>query len=70
MKSTTAKIPKIIKRAKKIDLQALDINGKISKISIEGILARIFQHEIDHLDSILIIDRVNFWQKLKSTLTK
>ena len=59
-----------IKRAKEIKLEALDINGKKSKINARGILARIFQHEIDHLNGILITDRVDFWQKIKSTLKK
>jgi len=59
-----------IKRAKKIELEVLDIEGEKSRIEAEGIVARIFQHEIDHLDGVLIIDKVNFWRKLKSTFTK
>lgn len=59
-----------IKRAKLLELEALDINGKKINIKAEGFFARILQHEIDHLDGVLIIDRVNFWQKIKGTLTK
>ncbi len=55
-----------IKRAKEAEIEALDINGNKIRIKTEGLLARIFQHEIDHLDGILIIDRLSFWQKLKS----
>ena len=53
-----------IKRAKAAELEYLDAEGKISKIKAEGLFARILQHEIDHLKGILIIDKVNFWQKL------
>lgn len=59
-----------IKRAKEIELEFLDIEGKKSKIKVGGVSARIFQHEIDHLDGILIIDKTGFWKKLKSTFTK
>jgi len=46
-----------IKRSIKVKIQARDIEGKKIKIKANGILARAFQHEIDHLDGILIIDR-------------
>ncbi|MFH1841449.1 MAG: peptide deformylase [Candidatus Nealsonbacteria bacterium] len=55
-----------VKRAKGVDVEALDIEGKKVKLKTEGIFARIFQHEIDHLDGILIIDKLNFFQKLKA----
>ena len=58
-----------VKRAKELDLEAIDINGKKIKTKAEGIFARILQHEIDHLNGILIIDKVTLWQKLKRTLT-
>jgi peptide deformylase len=54
-----------IRRAKKIEMKAIDVNSEKIKIEAEGILARIFQHEIDHLDGILFIDRISFLQKLK-----
>ncbi len=54
-----------IKRAKEIKVQTENINGKELEIKAEGLLARIFQHEIDHLDGILFIDRISFWKKLK-----
>jgi len=59
-----------IKRPKKIDLEYVGINGEKEKIKAEGILARIFQHEIDHLDGVLIIDRTGFRQKVKSFFKK
>jgi len=53
-----------IKRTKEVEVEALDINGNKVEITTEGLLARIFQHEIDHLDGILITDRISFWKKL------
>jgi len=45
-----------VKRAKKITLTGLDENGKELIIEAEDLLARVFQHEIDHLNGKLIID--------------
>jgi peptide deformylase len=47
-----------VARYKKINCIYLDERGERKKISAEKILARIIQHEIDHLDGILFIDRV------------
>ncbi|MDD5489180.1 MAG: peptide deformylase [Candidatus Moranbacteria bacterium] len=46
-----------IERPVKVKIRAKDPGGKKLKIKAEGLLARVFQHEIDHLDGILIIDR-------------
>ena len=54
-----------VKRWKGVEIEALDQDGKKVQIKAEGLPARIFQHEIDHLDGILFIDRISFWQKLK-----
>ncbi len=54
-----------IKRAKEVEVEGLDIKGKKIKLKAKGLLARVFQHEIDHLDGILFIDKISFWQKLK-----
>lgn len=53
-----------IKRAKKIEIEGLDINGKKVKIKAQGLLARVFQHEIDHLDGILFFNRLSFIKKI------
>lgn len=47
----------LIKRSEKIKIEAFDENGKKFKIKAEGFLAQVFQHEIDHLNGILFIDR-------------
>jgi peptide deformylase len=39
-------------------VHAQDLNGNPTEHEGEGFLARIFQHEIDHLDGILFIDRL------------
>jgi len=46
-----------VKRAKKATVQAVDENGKKITRGASGLLAQIFQHEIDHLDGILFIDK-------------
>lgn len=57
-----------IKRAKEVEIEALNENGEKISLKAEGLSARVFQHEIDHLDGILFIDRLSFWQKLKHKL--
>ena len=47
-----------IERAEKVTVKALDMKGKAVTIEAEGLLAVVFQHEIDHLDGILFIERV------------
>lgn len=47
-----------IERVKKVKLKALDENGKKIKIKARGLLARVLQHEYDHLQGVLIKDRV------------
>ena len=54
-----------IKRAKGVKIKALNLEGKEVLIKAEGFVARIFQHEIDHLNGILFFDRLSFWRKLK-----
>lgn len=46
-----------VRRSKKITCKYLDLEGKIKKINAVGFLARIIQHEIDHLDGILFIEK-------------
>lgn len=44
-------------RAYRVTLEGYDINNKKIKIKAWGLLARVFQHEVDHLDGKLFIDR-------------
>ena len=42
----------------KVTIKGLGKNGKIKTVTAEGFLARALQHEIDHLDGILFIDKM------------
>ena len=46
-----------VKRHGKITCKYLDKNGEEAKIDADGLLARVIQHETDHLDGILFIDK-------------
>jgi peptide deformylase len=48
-----------VERAERVALEARDLEGQVVEISAEGIQAVCFQHEIDHLDGILFIDRIS-----------
>lgn len=46
-----------VERPKKIKVEALDIEGNKIRINTSGFFARVIQHEMDHLDGILITDK-------------
>lgn len=46
-----------VRRAQRIRLEGFDRNGDRISIDAEGYLARAFQHEIDHLNGVLFIDK-------------
>jgi peptide deformylase len=48
-----------IKRAERVYIRGLNREGKPVEIEGAGLLARVLQHEIDHLDGLLIIDRMS-----------
>ena len=54
-----------VHRAAKVRVRAQDARGETWEMTGEGLLARAFQHEIDHLDGKLFIDRLPFTDKLK-----
>jgi len=45
-----------IERHERIVVEAMNLDGKVGQASCSGLLARCIQHEIDHLDGILIVD--------------
>lgn len=53
-----------VERADKVVLEAFNINGKKVKIKAWGLLARVFQHEADHLNGVLFIDKTKKIYKL------
>jgi peptide deformylase len=52
--NTYGKVP----RYSKVKVKAIDLNGKEFRVTAEGFLARIFQHEIDHCNGLLFIDHI------------
>lgn len=46
-----------VKRHEQVLVKGLDVNGKEKKFRMSGMWARVTQHEIDHLDGILISER-------------
>jgi peptide deformylase len=48
----------LVPRYEKVKVKSLDINGNEFRVTAEGFLARIFQHEIDHTNGILFIDHI------------
>lgn len=47
----------LVRRAKSVTVRALDADGKPVTKKTKDLIARIVQHEVDHLDGILYIDR-------------
>jgi len=65
----------IVERPARVVVEGLDRDGAAVRVDAAGLLARALQHEIDHLDGILFIDRLTplkrrmllkKWQKLQS----
>ncbi len=52
-----------VKRAAEVRVRFLDIAGKPVEMEATGLLAVAFQHEIDHLDGILFVDRLSSLKK-------
>lgn len=63
-----------VKRAEFIEVEAMDRKGRIYSYELEGMPARVVQHEIDHLDGVLFIDKVDLatlhWSHPDHELTK
>jgi peptide deformylase len=45
-----------VKRNSQIEVHGFDVHGRAHRHRVEGLWARVIQHEIDHLDGILICD--------------
>jgi len=48
-----------VKRSSRVRVRAQDRTGKSFEITAEGLLAKALQHEIDHLNGVLFIDRLS-----------
>lgn len=49
----------VVDRPLRVVVEGLDRTGKSLRIEADGMLARCLQHEIDHLDGVLFIDRLS-----------
>jgi len=47
-----------IRRPKEVTLHGLDMRGEEQEIEADELLARVFQHEVDHLDGVLLLERL------------
>jgi len=54
VKNLYGKVP----RHSKVRVKALNVHGREFRVTAEGFLARIFQHEIDHTEGILFVDHI------------
>jgi len=52
-----------VKRAAKVKVRAQNVKGEWFEVEGEELLSRAFQHEIDHLDGVLFIDRLSRLKK-------
>jgi peptide deformylase len=46
-----------VTRAQKVDVEAMNLQGEKVRIQADGLLARAIQHEFDHLNGVLFIDK-------------
>jgi len=52
-----------VKRAVRVQLKGLDREGKEIRIEAEGLFARMLQHEVDHINGVLMIDHFSSLKK-------
>ena len=48
-----------VERNEMVEMEYTDMEGETQRVKAEGWIARVFQHEIDHLDGKLILDRTD-----------
>ncbi len=58
-----------IVRPKEVELSGVDLDGSELRIEADEFLARVFQHEVDHLDGVLLIERLDADQKREALRT-
>ena len=58
-----------LKRPGIVTIRAMSLEGEVFEETAEGLLARIFMHELDHLDGRLILERMGAVAKLASRRT-
>lgn len=53
-----------ISRADKVTVSYTDLDGKRQTVTARGLLSRAIQHETDHLNGVLLVDRMSAMQKM------
>jgi len=53
-----------IERAEEVTLSFTDLDGRAESVRAKGLLARAIQHEMDHLDGVLLVDRMTPVQRV------
>ncbi|HLI33329.1 MAG TPA: peptide deformylase [Solirubrobacteraceae bacterium] len=48
-----------VERHRQVTVRAQDLKGRELELEAEGLQARVIQHELDHLDGVLILDRIS-----------
>jgi peptide deformylase len=48
-----------VERSVRVAVEGLDVDGRELRLELDGLPARVVQHEADHLDGVLIIDRTD-----------
>lgn len=68
-------LSEVVERSATVTVEGLDRDGELRRIEASGLLARVLQHEIDHINGVLFIDRISplkrkmllsRWEKLKA----
>lgn len=57
-------------RPKEIKIEALNLSGEKVKATFKNLSAKIFQHELDHLNGVLITDHVSLKERIKKVFSK
>ena len=55
-----------VNRPSIVTVKAIDLEGNEVELTASGLLARCWQHEIDHLDGVLILDKMTQMSRLKN----
>jgi peptide deformylase len=65
-----------VKRAVRVQLKGLNREGKEIRIEAEGLFARMLQHEVDHINGVMMVDHFSslkkdiFFRKLKKRMKR
>lgn len=54
-----------VERFSEVEIEAMDLEGKRFSVKGSGMLARAFQHEMDHLDAIVFVEKMNVVYRMK-----